>query len=128
MTVVAAVIERDDAFLVTRRLEGSHLAGYWEFPGGKCEPHESLESCLRRELVEELRVEIRVGHELLTNLFSYDDRDVELHFYRCELLGEPEPLLGQEMRWVGRGDLRSLDLPPADAALVELLTSPAARR
>ena len=61
IVVLAAVIERDGRLLVTRRLEGTHLSGYWEFPGGKCEPGEAHESCLEREILEELDVIAEVG-------------------------------------------------------------------
>ena len=123
IVVTAAVIERDDAFLVTRRPPGAHLEGYWEFPGGKCDDGESLESCLKREIVEELGAEIRVGDLLLACAHDYPARVVELHFFGAELLGEPHPVLGQEMRWVARGELRSLQFPPADDELIALLTA-----
>ena len=123
MTVVvtAAVIERDGAYLVTRRQRGVHLEGYWEFPGGKCEPGESLDDCLRRELVEELGADAEIGDELLAVTHTYPDRRVELHFIACTLIGTPSPLLGQEMRWVARADLRSLKFPPADDELIARL-------
>jgi mutator protein MutT len=123
IVVTAAVIERDGRFLVTRRLKGSHLAGFWEFPGGKCDDGEGLEACLARELVEELAVDARVGDEIYGVEHAYPDRVVELHFFRCVLEGEPRAMLGQEMRWVARGDLRTLEFPPADAELIEMLTS-----
>jgi 8-oxo-dGTP diphosphatase len=119
---MAAVVEREGRLLVTRRLQGTHLAGLWEFPGGKCEPGETPDDCLRRELHEELEVEALIGDEILTTVHAYGDRTVELHFRRCELAGEPRPRLGQDIRWVTRGELKSLDLPPADADLVALLT------
>jgi mutator protein MutT len=121
VVVAAAVIERDDAFLVTRRQPGVHLEGFWEFPGGKCEPGESLAGCLARELREELAVEAAVGVELLATTHRYPERSVELHFLRCELRGEPAPQQGQEMRWIRRRDLGTLEFPPADAELIELL-------
>jgi 8-oxo-dGTP diphosphatase len=119
--VTAAVIERDDAFLVTRRQAGVHLEGYWEFPGGKSDPAESLQACLEREMLEELDATVRIGQEILVTEHTYPERIVELHFIECQLLGEPRPLLGQEMRWVKRLDLRSLRFPPADDELVDLL-------
>jgi len=122
VVVLAAVIERDDHFLMTRRLEGTHLAGAWEFPGGKCDAGESHEDCLMRELVEELGVRCEVGEEIFTVEHAYPERTVRLHFRRATLLDEPEPQLGQEMRWVSREDLRSLELPEADQGLVELLS------
>ena len=121
LVVTAAVIERDGAYLVTRRQEGVHLEGYWEFPGGKCEPGESLADCLRRELQEELGVGAAVGGEIFTVTHHYPARSVELHFLACTLLGDPVPLLGQEMRWVVRDALASLQFPPADDELIARL-------
>jgi 8-oxo-dGTP diphosphatase len=121
VVVTAAVIRRGDAFLVTRRQSGVHLEGYWEFPGGKCDPGESLAACLEREIGEELGVAIRVGREVLATEHAYPERIVELHFFECELLGEPMPLLRQEMNWVERTNLRRLSFPPADDELIDLL-------
>jgi len=125
MTVVvtAAVIERDGRFLVTKRQRGVHLEGLWEFPGGKCDAGEDLRACLRRELKEELAVSARIGEEILATTHAYDDRRVELHFIRCEVLGNPSPQAGQEMRWAGREELATLQFPPADAELIRLLTN-----
>jgi 8-oxo-dGTP diphosphatase len=122
MTVAAAVIERHGAFLLTRRQSGVHLAGFWEFPGGKCNEGESLDACLVRELREELAVGAVVRDEIVSVTHSYADRAVELHFFRCDLVGEPSPQLGQDMRWVPRGELATLDFPPADQELIRLLT------
>jgi 8-oxo-dGTP diphosphatase len=121
IVVSAAVVERDGRFLVTRRQPGVHLEGLWEFPGGKCEPGESIASCLRREIQEELGTDAAVGEELLAVTHHYPERSVELHFLACDLLQEPAPLLGQEMRWVARDELRSLQFPPADDELIALL-------
>ena len=123
VVVAAAVIERDDRFLLTRRQRGVHLEGYWEFPGGKCEPGESLDACLRRELLEELGCEAATGRELLSVTHEYPERAIELHFVECRLSSEPTPLLGQEMRWVAREDLSSLKFPPADDELIALLVT-----
>lgn len=121
IVVTAAVVERDGTFLLTRRLEGTHLAGHWEFPGGKLHEGETLEECLAREIREELDAAVDVGEEILATVHDYPDRSVELRFFRCALIGEPKPAMGQEMRWVARGDLASIPLPPADAELVRLL-------
>jgi mutator protein MutT len=122
LVVTAAVVERDDRFLVTRRPRGTHLEGYWEFPGGKCDIGETLDACLRRELVEELGVEARIGAEIHTVAHAYPERVVELHFFACELLGDPQPLLGQAMQWVARDALSALEFPPADAELIAILS------
>jgi mutator protein MutT len=121
IVVTAAVVERDGLFLVTRRQKGVHLEGYWEFPGGKCDPKESLEASLERELREELDVAARIGGEVFTTTHAYPERRVELHFFRCELLEEPRPQIGQEMRWVRRDELATLQFPPADAELIRIL-------
>jgi mutator protein MutT len=121
LVVLAAVIEVDDAFLLTRRLKGTHLAGTWEFPGGKCEPGETHEACLERELAEELGVEAAIGPEVFAVTHTYAERTVELHFRQCTITGAPRPLLGQEMRWVKREELHTLEFPEADRELIELL-------
>lgn len=121
IVVAAAVIERDGRVLLTRRLQGTHLEGYWEFPGGKCEAGESLEACLRRELREELDVDAIIGGELLSTTHAYPQRKVELHFFRVTVSGEPTAQIGQQMQWIRREDLSTLMLPPADDELVALL-------
>jgi mutator protein MutT len=123
LVVTAAVIEERGRYLVTRRLKGTHLAGIWEFPGGKCEEGESLPDCMRRELREELGVPCQVGDEIFTVAHDYGDRRVELHFFACTLEGTPTPLLGQEMQWVERARLSELPFPPADADLIARLSS-----
>jgi 8-oxo-dGTP diphosphatase len=121
IVVTAAVVCRDDCYLVTRRQQGVHLEGFWEFPGGKCDAGEALEACLARELREELDVEARIGDEIHAVTHRYDDHDVELHFFECHLSRDPQPQLGQAMRWVPRAELQTLELPPADAELIRLL-------
>ena len=123
IVVTAAVIERGGRFLVTRRLEGTHLAGFWEFPGGKCHEGESLVECLRREIVEELGVDAIVSDEIFQVTHEYPERSVTLHFFACSLTADPQPRLGQQMRWVAREDLRTLKFPPADDRLIDLLQS-----
>ena len=122
IVVTAAVVEKNDRFLVTKRPQGVHLAGHWEFPGGKCDGDESLNACMIRELREELDVDVSVGHEIFSTTYDYPERRIELHFLQCELQGVPSPQVGQEIRWVSREELRTLDFPPADAELIRLLT------
>ncbi len=120
--VTAAVIERDGHFFMTRRLKDTHLAGMWEFPGGKCGADESLVASLERELIEEVGSRSVIGDQIFTVEHSYPERKVRLHFFATTLLDEPAPLLGQEMRWVSRTELRGLTLPEADQGLVAMLT------
>jgi mutator protein MutT len=123
LVVLAGVIERDGRLLVTQRLQDTHLAEYWEFPGGKCEPDETHEACLQRELREELDVDADIGAEILVTEHAYPERIVRLHFRWCRLHGDPKPMLGQAIRWVTREELRSLRFPEADRELIEILLS-----
>jgi mutator protein MutT len=116
--VVAAVIERDRRYLITRRLDGTHLAGLWEFPGGKILAGELPEAALVRELAEELAVTADVGELLESVDWSYPEKKVRILFFRCSIQGEPRPLQGQEMLWIEAAELPSRRFPEADAHLV----------
>ena len=119
IVVVAAVVERNGRFLVTRRLDGTHLAGCWEFPGGKVHEGETHEAALAREISEELNADILNLRKIFHTAHTYPERVVELHFFRGELMGDPEPMLGQALRWIARDEFKSLDFPPADAELID---------
>jgi mutator protein MutT len=121
LTVVAAVVEEHGAFLVSRRQPGVHLAGLWEFPGGKIDPGETHEHALRREMREELDTDVDVGELVFEIEHAYPGRTVALFFYRCRLRGTPRPLLGQDVRWVTRAELATLGVPPADEELIARL-------
>jgi 8-oxo-dGTP diphosphatase len=121
--VVAALIQDDQGrYLITRRRGGSHLAGMWEFPGGKREPGELLEGALRRELTEELSACFAVGEKVETVRWNYPERTVVIHFYRCRLeSGTIEPRESQAMEWVAPERLKKFDFPPADRELIARL-------
>ena len=119
IVVVAAVVERNGRFLVTRRLDGTHLAGCWEFPGGKVHEGETHEAALAREISEELNADILNLRKIFHTAHTYPERTVELHFFRGELMGDPEPMLGQALRWIARDEFKSMDFPPADAELID---------
>jgi mutator protein MutT len=120
---VAAGLIQDEAgrYLLTQRRPGAHLAGLWEFPGGKREPGETLEECLRRELREELGAECTVGERVATIRWRYPDRTVVVHFYRCRLAGPVEPREQQGWMWVEPTRLGDYPVPPADRALIARL-------
>jgi 8-oxo-dGTP diphosphatase len=122
--VVAAIVRRGDRYLITRRLEGTHLAGLWEFPGGKVSPAEDPGEALRREMREELGVEISVGELMETITWAYPEKTVRLLFFRCEVRGEPRPQERQEMLWVEAAELSRYRFPDADRTLVERLARP----
>lgn len=128
--VTAGLIWRDGKLLITRRPEGSHLAGYWEFPGGKQEAGETLEECLQREIREELAVEVEVDHRLIQVDHDYGTKSISLHVFQCShLRGEPRPIGCDDMRWVDPKDLDDFRLPPPDVRVlssIKNLTEPQA--
>lgn len=122
IAVVAAIIERDGRFLVTLRPGGTHLAGHWEFPGGKVHDSETHVEALRREVFEELDCVVDVGELAHSVTHAYPEKTVQLFFYRCALEGEPKPIIGQQMQWVEKSALSQLPFPEADRDLIKLLS------
>ena len=118
--VVAAVVRRGDAILVTRRPDRPGSPGQWEFPGGKVEPGEGEPEALRRELREELGCDAEVGALLLRHAHAYPDLSVELAFYACTLApgAEPAAIGVAELAWARRGTLASYDFLEADEAIL----------
>ena len=117
--VAAAVIIRDGRVLLTRRGEGQHLAGMWEFPGVKLEAGESPEEALLRECQEECGIEVEVAEILEVTHHRYPEKEVLLLFYRCELrAGEVRHLQVADHAWVAPRDLDDYPLPPADERVV----------
>jgi 8-oxo-dGTP diphosphatase len=117
--VGAAVVVHRGRVLLTRRLEGTHLGGYWEFPGGKLEPGESPEACVVRECREECGIEVRVGDILEVTHHRYPDKAVLLLFYACTLeAGEVQHVGVADHVWASAEDLDRYALPPADARIV----------
>jgi len=120
--VSAALIFHQGSLLITQRPAGSHLGGFWEFPGGKLEPGETYEHCLIREIREELGVDIAVGALFAEVSHDYPEKYVRLKFYRCELRGgEPQPLGCAAFRWVQPAQLSQFAFPAADAQLLAKL-------
>ncbi len=118
MTVIvaAAVVFRGDRVLLTRRRQGTHLAGYWEFPGGKLEPGEPPERTVVRECAEECGIDVQVRGILEVTFHRYPTKDVLLLFYDCVCeAGEVQHLEVDDHAWVGADQLDGYALPPADA-------------
>ncbi len=118
--VVAAVVRRGNAILVTRRRDRPPARGKWEFPGGKVEPGEAEPEALRREIAEELGCEIAVGPLLLRHAHRYPDLEVELAFYAGSLPegAEPRPIAVAEIAWAAPGSLPGYDFLEADRAVL----------
>jgi 8-oxo-dGTP diphosphatase len=119
-TIVAAgVIWANGRVLLTRRLEGSHLAGLWEFPGGKLEPGEAPDAAVVRECREECGIEVAVERIREVTFHRYPGKDVLLLFYDCRWVeGEVQHLGVADHAWVPPSELRSYPLPPADEPLL----------
>jgi len=117
--VSAAVLFEDGRVLLTRRMKGAHLAGFWEFPGGKVEEGEDPEHALVRECREECGIEIEVGDILDVTFHRYEEKDVLLLFYRCRRVsGEVQHLGVEDHVFCAPADLGNYPLPPPDDAVV----------
>ncbi|MFK7829194.1 MAG: 8-oxo-dGTP diphosphatase MutT [Congregibacter sp.] len=121
---VAVVRNSLGQVLITQRHADAHQGGLWEFPGGKVESGETLEQALRRELAEELAIDVRVHRPLLQITHDYGDKLVLLDV--CEILGfdgEARPCEGQPMRWVELEALPAYDFPAANREILAALLS-----
>jgi mutator protein MutT len=120
--VAAGLVFRDSKLLITLRRPTDHLGGLWEFPGGKREPDESFENCLKRELLEELGMEVSVHEQIESIVHSYPEKTVLLNFYRCQWVNnEPQPIGCAALAWIRRDELDNYEFPAADARLLEKL-------
>jgi 8-oxo-dGTP diphosphatase len=124
--VVAAVLTLpDDRVLLAQRPPGKVYAGYWEFPGGKVEPDESLEAALARELHEELGIVVTRAHRWITRVFVYPHATVRLNFFRVfEWQGEPHPHEGQIFSWQRPNVVEVMPLLPANFPVLKALSLP----
>ena len=122
--VSAGLIRKDGRFLIAKRQEGGHLAGYWEFPGGKQEEGETLQACLEREIAEELGLKIKAGHVLVVVEHEYKNKIITLHVMECAILtGEPMALECQAFKWVDPVDFQNYIFPPPDQEVISFLSS-----
>ena len=116
------LIGRGGSYLIRQRLSGQAMAGRWEFPGGKCEPGESPEAATARECLEEVGVEVSVGELIRRTIHRYPHGDVELHYYRCLIVGDrDEPAGDSGFRWVPAADLPGYHFPEANDAVIAAL-------
>lgn len=119
---VAAVIEKDGKFLITKRLETSPMGHCWEFPGGKVEPGESINDCIVRECMEEIGVVIQPLRYLQDKFYDYPHGKIHLHFVLCQIVsGEPQTLQCREARWIEPHQFIDFEFPPADREVIAQL-------
>ena len=122
--VTCAVIEKDGKILIAKRKSGDHMAGKWEFPGGTIEHGETPEQCLKRELLEELGVEIGVNAFICSSTWQYDHATIQLLAFKATLLsGELTLHVHTEIRWITPMELYDYDFPEADVPIIRYLTS-----
>ena len=120
--MAAALFDPQGRVLIAERPAGKHMAGRWEFPGGKTVPGESDENALARELREELGVELSAGRELMSLRHEYDAYQVELSMWIVERYhGTPRGLDGQRLKWVAPAQLPDEDMLEADRPFIEAL-------
>ena len=119
---VGVVLNAAGEVLIDQRLEEGLLGGMWEFPGGKQEVDETIETCIARELKEELGIAVTVGDELITVDHAYSHKKLRFVVHLCTWLsGEPQPLASQQVRWVRPDQLKEFAFPAANARIIEAL-------
>ncbi len=117
-----AVIRERGRYLIQQRPDGALLAGLWEFPGGKRHPGESIAACIRRELDEELGIEVEVGDKLCEVSHTYTHYRVTLHVHWCRIVrGRPTPLYAQQLRWARPADFTKYTFPAANLRIIKEL-------
>ena len=122
LVVAAALTDALGRVLIAERPAGKHMAGRWEFPGGKVAPGESEQAALVRELQEELGIGVLEAHPMMRLTHRYPDRDVELSMWVVgRYSGEPLALDGQRLKWVERTQLAGEDILEADRPFVAAL-------
>ncbi len=122
VVVAAAIIVQKGKILLTRRKLNAHQGGLWEFPGGKQEAGETLEECLRRELKEEIAIEVNHVKPFQVLRHRYPDKEVELHFFTCTTFeGMLQPLGCMEMAWVRQEELGRYEFPAADQPVLNAI-------
>lgn len=124
LVVTCAVIEKEGKILIARRRSGDHMGGKWEFPGGTVEGDETPEQCLRRELKEELGVDIGVDEFICTSQYTYAHATIQLLAFKATLHSDELIVCAhEEIRWVSPRELDRYDFPEADAPIIRHITA-----
>ena len=120
--VTAAIIISNNRVLLTRRKKGQKLEGYWEFPGGKIEKHETPQSCIERELSEELNVKAKAGEIIAESTYEYSHGSIKLIGIETALLSDKIQLsVHDKAEWVLLEDVANFKLAPADIPIAKIL-------
>ena len=120
--VVAAVIKKDNKYFIAQRNRQKHFAYYWEFPGGKVDDYESFENALKREINEELSINIKIYHKITSQKHKDEKINVVVHYFLCEALNTNIILSEHEdMKWVFKQELLNYNLAPGDSKILKYL-------
>ena len=124
--VVIGVIQNNAGqYLIAKRAIGAHLENLWEFPGGKVEPHESFKMALRRELQEEIGIQVSKVQKLIEFDYQYDDRCIQFQVFKVfDFLSSISSREKQPLKWVDISQLETFDMPPANKAIIDALKLP----
>ena len=120
--VVAAVIKKDNKYLIAQRNRNKHFAFHWEFPGGKVDNGETFEIALQRELKEELSIDIKILKKVSSQKHKDDKINVNVHYFLCEhssgeiILSEHE-----DLKWATKKELTFYKMAPGDSKIIEFL-------
>ncbi|MBD2005846.1 MULTISPECIES: 8-oxo-dGTP diphosphatase MutT [Cyanophyceae] len=119
---VAVIWNEQRQILIDRRRPGGLMGGLWEFPGGKIEPGETVVECIKREIKEELGIEIEVGDRLIVIDYTYSQFSITLNVHHCQhLKGIPQPIESEEVRWVTLDQLDQYPFPAANIQIINAL-------
>lgn len=123
ITVVAALIEKDNKFLIAKRSTGEpNVLGKWEFPGGKVQENESEFTAIEREIYEEFELNVKAEKFIINNVCEYPNKTVDLRLYKCKYLnGEFNLHDHSEYKWVSKNEILNYDLALADIPLARYL-------
>ena len=120
--VVAAVIKKNNLYFIAHRNRNKHFAYHWEFPGGKVDNQETFENALKREIKEELSINIRVFNHIASEKHKDEKIDVNVHYFLCKSLNENIILSEHEdMNWLQKNDLKQLKMAPGDSKIIKYL-------
>lgn len=119
---VAVIVNTENCILIDKRLPTGLMANLWEFPGGKIEAGESAIACIKREIKEELGIEIEVKEHLIDINHDYGEFSVTLSVYLAYIVsGKPQPLECAEIRWVKAEELKQFEFPSANQFIIQVL-------
>ena len=120
--VVAAVIKKDNKYLIAQRNRNKHFAFHWEFPGGKVDNGETFKIALQREIKEELSIDIKIYQKVSSQTHKDDKINVKVHYFLCEHIDGKILLFEHEdMQWVTKKELFTYKMAPGDSKIIEFL-------